>query len=408
MKKQTPCVIIPGFCQSKLNMVNDNGEIIKKIWPADFDTKSAAKTLLPAYIKTVITRKDCGFTDGINSIFRDILSPTSVRSDGEMKNNIIAATQNESLAQCRESIRRFAHKIAPIDEISENIGDENIYLFSYNFFSDPFTVAAELDNFISGITQKTGCKKVNLLPYSLGGPITLAYLDAFSFKNTVEKIFFLVPALNGSPLIADVMSKNVDKKQGYSILEFVFSKSVADTFRKVLFLTPWSTRYALLYKSLDTAIDTVLLNSPMMWALVPRERYDELSSLLLSDGQHDKIIEITKKYHDIQKRAEKILLNEKDKGCEISVCAGCGQRFIEMSLDAQTSTDRIVPLHSAVLGKKVLIGEENGDISPLLPDSTFIIKNLSHVTAATNEKVQHLACQAIKKETVGDIITLSL
>lgn len=406
MNKHTPCVIIPGFCQSKLYMVDDDGNIIKKTWPTAFDTKGAAKVLLPAYFKTVFSRKDKGFTDCVSGIFRDMLSPLSVKSNSEPKNNIVAVCQSEPISKCSEGISRFAHKIAPIDALSEVIGDENIYIFSYNFFSDPFSVASELDNFISTILKKTGSEKINLLPYSLGGPITLAYLNEFGYKNVIEKIFFLVPALNGTSLMADIMSKNVDKKQGYSVLEFVFSKSIADTFRKVLFFTPWSTRYTLLYKGIDAAMDTVLHNSPMMWTLVPRERYEALSTLLISDNEHKALLEKTNLYYEIQKNAENILLAEKNKGCEIFICAGSGQEFIEISLDRKSSTDRIVPLESAALCKSVPPGEETSDISPLLPDTTFIIAGLSHVTAASNEEVQKLACDTLAKRSTQKPLNL--
>ena len=73
MNSQTPCIIIPGFCQSKLNIVDDKGNFVKKVWPAKFDTKRAAKKVLPAFFRTVITRKDSGFTDSVNDIFKKIL-----------------------------------------------------------------------------------------------------------------------------------------------------------------------------------------------------------------------------------------------------------------------------------------------------------------------------------------------
>lgn len=392
MNNKTPCIIIPGFCQSKLNITDEDGNILKKVWPASFDTKSAAKRVLSAFVKTVITRKDRGFTDAINDIFYSTLEPTSRKPDGTPKYHIETVENTASLKNSAESLCRFTHKIAPIDALSEEIGDENIYLFSYDFFSDPFTVAEKLDRFIDFVISDSGSDKVNLLPYSLGGPVTLAYLELFAHKNTVKRMLYLVPAFNGSSLIADVMEKNVDKRQGYSILEFVFSKDVADTFRKVLFFTPWEVRYQLLYKSLDSAIELVLRNSALMWSLVPCERYEALSSLLIGDKEHEKLKEITDKYHTIQERRNDILLSAKENGTDIFICAGYGERFIEMSLDGETSTDRILSLESASLGAYAKLGDERPSLkNALFPENTWVVKGLSHVTAARNKDVQALA-----------------
>ena len=400
MNSQTPCIIIPGFCQSKLNIVDDKGNFVKKVWPAKFDTKRAAKKVLPAFFRTVITRKDSGFTDSVNDIFKKILEPASVLPSGKMKYNVETVRNEASLADLSESTRHFAHKIAPVDGLCEEIGDENIYLFSYNFFSSPFETARELDSFITFVKNDSGSDKVDLLPYSLGGTVALTYLDLFGNKNDTRRIFYLVTALDGSDLIADVLSKNVDKKQGYSILEFIFSKEVADTFRKVLFFTPWEVRYALLYKGLDTAIETVLKNSPFMWSLVPSERYEKLSAMLLSGSEYSELLKITDRYHKIQTRREKILSDAKNSGTDIFICAGYSQRFLKISLDNETSTDRILSLKSSS-GISAKLGETPDIKCALFPETTFLIKNLSHVTAAQNDKVQYLVKNALTCENIS-------
>lgn len=404
IKLSVPCIIIPGFCQSKLVIPSENGNAPKKVWPVGFDMKKAAKKVFPAYLKTVLCRSDKGFTDSVSSIFFDILHPMSNTPDGEKRYNVKALQSTASVGKSSPGACRFAHKIAPVDMLSEVISDDSIYVFSYDFFSQPEKTAEELDSFIEFVKKDSGSDKVDLLPYSLGGPVTLSYFERFTQKDDIRKVLFLVPALNGSSLIADIMEKNVDKKQGYSVLEFIFSKKVSDAFRKVLFLTKWDVRYSLLYKSLDTTIDTVLKNSLLMWSLVPLERYQALSGKLLSGEEHKTLLSGADRYNETRKNAAEILRRAEENGTGIYICAGFGRRLMEISTDGETSSDSVITVDSASLGAKAKIGDNAPDTQcAAFPETTWFVKNLSHVDVTGNINVQRLVKAVFTDEGFTDI-----
>lgn len=384
-KNAVPLIVIPGFCQSKIDLVDEKGNFIKRAWPPKVDIKKAAKAVLPSYIKTVITRKDKGFSKAVGGIFSDVLELIAVNPDGEYKHNVRPVRDMRPMSEFTDSMKGFVRKIAPVRTLSEMIGEENIFLFSYNAFGKPEQTAHELEEFIENVRKTTGSEKVDLLPYSLGGPLSLAYFHMYGDKNEVRRLLYMVPALDGSELISDIMDRKVDRKQGYSLLEFIFSQKVSDLFRKVLAFVPWDVRYKVLYEGLDVTERLVLRNSPFMWSLIPTEKYGEISERLLSDGEHGELRKMTDGFFEVRKNAREILIRQKDRGTGIFICAGYGRRLLDLCLDGSISSDGIIALTSASLGAKAMPLDRTDDtkaISPetgIFPDRTWFIKELNHV-----------------------------
>ena len=112
----------------------------------------------------------------------------------------------------------------------------------------------------------------------MGGALFTAYLDAYGDKNDVAKVMFIEAALDGSVLMRDILAMNVDKYNGYSVLEFATTKGASDAMHRLLSLVPWEVRFGVLYRSLDAAFETALGLSPAFWATVPKEA--AMSSIL--------------------------------------------------------------------------------------------------------------------------------
>ena len=137
MEKQLlPCVVIPGMGHSKLELYDENGRRVRTVWPLRTDLKEAAKRIRGPYLKSVLARRDKGFTDAVSGWFRSVMEPLSTLPDGAMRYDIRPVAREYPLSGFTEGEKRFACRVAPVRELAKAIGEKNIYLFAYNFFTD--------------------------------------------------------------------------------------------------------------------------------------------------------------------------------------------------------------------------------------------------------------------------------
>ena len=198
----TPVIILPGFGQSKAALYDENGQFVRQVWPLKADVGALAKRLVKPYLKTVVCRRDKGFTDTAYKLFAEVFEPLATLPDGRMKHDLRAVSYDLPMDECEEKIRKYVYKLVPVKRLAEKIGGENIFFFAYNAFDDPFDIADSLETFIAYVRNKRQCDKVNLLAFSMGGPVATAYLDKYGERDEISRVLFLCSALSGSVLQA--------------------------------------------------------------------------------------------------------------------------------------------------------------------------------------------------------------
>ncbi len=392
--ERTPVIILPGFGQSKA-ATYENGEFAKQVWPLKFDVKEMAKKIIKPYLKTVVCRKDKGFTDTAYAMYNEAFGPFSYRSDGTLIHDLRAMETKEPLSRMPEKVNGYVHKLVPINELEKKMRADNIYFFAFNAFASPYETAEKLDAFIADVKTETGSEKVSLLAFSMGGAVVTAYFDRFGGKNDIKKVFFLNCALEGSVLQADIMDGHVDRNEGYSLLGFISNSDTVKAFKRALAFTTWDVRYGLLYCSLDAVRDTVFLNSPGMWALMPTEQYETLADKFIADEAHRELRKMTDRFYEAQKNVRTILSSQKEKGVEIHVAAGYGLHIMPLSASQELSTDGILPLPSSSLGAKVEFGGTPDTSDVLFPDTTYLFEGLAHSGGVRDERIQKLVAEKL-------------
>ncbi|MBQ6065422.1 MAG: hypothetical protein IJK89_01245 [Clostridia bacterium] len=417
-----PCIILPGMGQSQLEYHNGDGTA-KTVWPLKLDRKAAAKRIRGPYLKTVLTRKDRGFTDAIHDVFYDVLEPIAVLPDGGMKHDIRPVTRAYPLSGFTEGEKRFTYRLAPVRELAKAVGEENIYLFAYNFFADLYESAEQLDDFIQTVKRQRNADQVCLLPVSMGGALFTAYLDAYGAKNDVAKVMFIEAALDGSVLMRDILAMNVDKYNGYSVLEFATTKGASDAMRKLLSLVPWEVRFGVLYRSLDAAFETALGRSPAFWATTPKEDYPALRDARLADGQCAPLREKIDRVMAAQFRLRELIAQRQAAGAEFYAVSGYGKRIMALSASGNVSTDGVLAAYSTSLGAMTAPRGEKLDPSVLTPqsrlspdgeidastgflkDTTWFFKGQAHNDTAFNDAIQTLVKRCLTDPDFTDVFS---
>lgn len=418
-----PCIILPGMGHSKLELFDADGSKVKTVWPLKTDAKAAMRRIRLPYLKTALTRRDRGFTDAIGDTFRDMLEPLTTLPDGSMRHDIRPVAREYPLSEFTEGEKRFTCRLAPVRELAKAIGEENIYLFAYNFFADLYDSAAQLDRFIQTVKAQKNVSQVRLLPVSMGGAVFTAYLDAYGAQHDAAQVMFIEAALDGSVLMSDLYKMNVDKYNGYSVLEFATSKQVSDAMRKLLSLVPWEVRFGVLYKSLEAASVTVIGNSLAMWATVPKEDYPALRDKYLTGDKYAAFREKLERFMAAQFRIREMLGQQQEAGAELYATSGYGLRIMALSANDAVTTDTVLATYSTSLGAMTAPRGERLDPSVLTPQSrlspdgavdastgflkntTWFFKGQVHNDTAFNDTIQRLVVRCLTDPDFTDVFS---
>ena len=159
----TPCIVLPGIGQSKVELLDKKGEKIKMAWPLDVNGDELLGKLKGPLMKMMLFRKDAGFSDKVASLLAEAADPVAVNPDGTMKNNVRVVTYPR-LSDCTEDEKRYIYKMVPMQKLTAVIGEENLYFFAFNSFGEPYKTARALDAYIQQVKEETGSDRVNLVP----------------------------------------------------------------------------------------------------------------------------------------------------------------------------------------------------------------------------------------------------
>lgn len=416
--RYTPCIILPGIGQSKVEMVDKNGQKIKMAWPLDINGEELFGKLKAPLMKMMLFRKDGGFSDKVASVVKEAIDPIAVNTDGAMKNRIKVVSYPYSLAKCTADERRYIYKMVPLQKLSAVIGEENLYFFAYNSFGQPYETAEELDKFIQQVKEETGSDKVNLVPVSLGGALSTAYFDAYGYKNDVKRVMYFVAALQGSRLIGDIVAKNIDTSSILPIVEIFGSKSAAEKLGGMLGMLPEGVEQNIVAKLLDALLETTIINCPSMWSIIPPEMYPELADRYLSDKKLSVVREKADRYYNAQKNIREMITERMNNGTEFFAICGYNLQLVPISNSKQLCSDTIINTSSCSLGATTAdLGTtlESGDekyMSPdrtvdastgFLKDRTWYFKDQQHDNTAYNDTALEIAKRVLSDDGFTDV-----
>ena len=417
----TPCIILPGIGQSKVELVDKNGAKIKMAWPLDINKEELLGKLKGPLAKMMLFRKDAGFSDKVASLVKEAADPIAVNENGTMKNTLRVVTYPQSLAKCTDSEKRYIYRMVPMQRLSEVIGEENVYFFAFNSFGEPYKMARDLDAFIQQVKAETGSEKVNLVPVSLGGALSTAYFDAYGYKNDVKRVMYFVAALAGTHLAADAMEKNLKTENALSVVGLLASKSIEEKLGSMVGMLPAGVLENTITKVLDVILEQTVINCGMLWATVPPERYEALAIRYLSDKKHAELRAMTDKYYNAQKNLRAIITERQQNGTEFFAVAGYDRQLVPIVASDKLSSDGIINTSSSTLGALTApLGETlpasvtdgNVYVSPdktvdaskgFLPDSTWYFKDQFHDAMAYNDAALEIAKRVLSDDSFKDI-----
>ena len=428
-KEINPLIIVPGIGQSKTVLYDENGKELRKVWPLDFDEKAMIDAIKVPAILSAIFRHDIGFSKRAGKELERQLDVLASLPDGTCKHNIKAVTYGDrSFGECYKDEQDHIRCMLPTKKFTDITGENGFFFFSYHSFGHINNIVEDLENYIQAIKKKTGCEKVNLMPLSLGGTVTTAYLKKYGDRKHVDKVISIVPAFDGSFLIRDIFEGRVDLKNYEDFFRIFLNEEATKSISKLTKLFPQKVIEGFIGSVINVLREVIFKNCSMMWGTIPSEDYERLSQKFISDEEHKVLKAMTDNAYEVRKDFVKFVEEQNKNGVKIYTLCGYNLNMIPIIESKNVSSDMIVHTKSASMGANITaIGktlEENyvqkntvckdsshNHISPdrtidascgALPESTWYFRNMEHESSAANDKVMTL----VRKIMYGEIETV--
>ena len=316
-------------------------------------------------------------------------------------------------------------------------GKENVYFFKYDWRLDAGVNAVYLHETIEKACADHGCEKVDLICCSMGGLVTLTYLNDYG-DSRIDSLVSDASAMGGAVVATELLQKQVFFDEG-AAYRFLVSKLPQVRFLwtflyrtgVVRSLCNFLNRFAQDY--LDEIYDGVLTptfgSMPALWELVQPEVYETAKEIIFGDnaGDYAGLLEKTDRVQrEVVSRRQEILDRAKANGMKFSVVAGYNTPLTPAYPGAVYQGDGTLETSCMSLGAKTsVVGETlpeedlDGDpafISPdgcvnantaLYRDATWFVKDVMHVGCIYNSEYTMLLFRLLEAETQPTIHTWS-
>ena len=435
---QCPLIVLPGINHSPTYLYDENDKPVmdskgeKQIGGTllILNTDDLLKKILPkalfSLLATIATQHNFLLDRVAYEAAATAFSIQKCDDNGNYVNNLKTQRWNYPLSQMTEDEVNWVYRMVPMQRIVDIIGADHTYFYTFNLVGDPMQSAKELDEYIDMVKKQTGHDKVDLLPVSLGGTILTAYLDAYGHKD-INSIVGVVACLNGTDIVADLMARDFNISDEYLHHEYIPTilkesngrGTLGYLINCILHILPQAGFNALLTGAMSGLLDTMVLNCPQMWAMVPSYRYDALASRYLSAKPVLKAK--TDRFQQARLNLKQNVLDAVADGVKVNFISGSGLAFGEemytffsiMSSSGKVNSDGIINLSSTALGTTGTVGgatiakqaHDNPDypgysyLSPdgtidistaVLPDNTWVFLKQYH-EVGNNDVVLNLA-----------------
>ena len=410
---KSPIVILPGINHSPTKLYDENDEPyldsdgnevggtllileLSKLW-------GTLPKLVLSLLGTIMLQHNVGLYDAAYEAASAAFWVQECDDDGNHVQNLKTTRWNHPISEMTEDDKQWLYRMIPLQNIESEYGGDHIYMYTFNLVGDPMLSADELDEYIQMVKEQTGHDKVTLLPVSLGGTILTAYMDAYGHKD-IDQIVNIVACLDGTDVVADMMERKWNLEDEYFYHEFIppilgDDAALGYLINCILHILPRSGVDALLSGAVSGILDTIMINCPQIWAMVPSYRYDALAEMYLNnDPEKAELKKKTDRFQQARLNLKKNILDAVADGVKVNTIAGAnldlGEQdytFFNIVASAdKVNSDGIINLSSTTLGATGAAGDntlgagyKQAYTNPAYPDYSYVSEdNMVDVSTA--------------------------
>ncbi len=433
-----PTIILPGINHSPYFLADENGNAVTdskgNVLSSTLlllNTASLTKEiikLVPSLLLSLVFQRDIGATKGVENLVDELMKYMETTPDGENVYNLVTRKFDVPVSEMSEEDKHFFYTMLPVEPIAEVCGEENLFLYTFDLFGDPMESAKGIDSYIDAVLEKTGAKKVNLASVSLGGTMLTAYSQIGKNLSKVNKVVNMVSLLGGTDIMADFIDRNFNVSDEFFRKEYfplvleslTGDRGLGNLVNVLLHIMPRSLFEGIISAAYGALHDTIIVNNPEFWAMVPADKYEALADKWIKS-------DVLRKKTDAFQNARVNLfenLSKMDKsGTEIYSICGYNLSYTDgdyaffgiVKSSENANGDGIIPVSSTSLGataakaktefsQSYLSSHDSKYISPdkcvdastcLFPNRTWFFSGQHH-EVGRNDVVIRLAAAIIK------------
>ena len=450
-----PSIVIPGIFQSE-TLYYENGEIALN---ADGEPYEA-----PFFLDTTLEIVGAALTDALLPLGKllinqedqeqaaahalaDVLGATLMGksvcdAEGNFVNDIRATKYYDCFADLSEHDQHHILDNVPLQNYIDIAGEENLYFFSYASLGNMIATAEELYDFIKFVKEDSGSDKVNLVPISQGGSVANALMQIYAEKENVSiaddinRIVFVVPALDGSTLIGEIYQNGL-LDDSYEMYNTMFPALMGEDdylsylINIVIRIFPNADLNNILDIAVETLIDDYMRYSTLLWGLCPSDNYPACREMYLLDEGLESILAQTDWFYEAQLNSDANILQAIEDGVQVFDIVDYNVSLYQLvdSWD-DVNADGIIQLDSTSMGAysegvDVLLPEDyvpecnnctdpenhdhtdpNGIVdvcTGLLPETTFYFFNQNHERTGSNNIIMFLASELLTDDNFTSV-----
>lgn len=411
--------------------------------------EATANILLPFILEGIAMDKWDNYYAAVEKEIGDLFEPIRLDCNGNVPEG-----SDSGIGQTAKNKREYnmTHDL----KSSNGLYEERAYYYSYDWRLDPIELADDLHEYIEGVKQATGRKKVLITTKCLGTNVVLAYLNKYG-TDSIKGLGIDAATSNGADFLSGAISgdfgldghgivrllKDVEVFYGFKLspiitatLELLVNTGVMDKMT--------DTARELIYEKVEYGIISALatgtfMTFPCYWALVSVDDFDD--ALVYAFGeegsakrkQYAGLISKISAYNEtIKKNVNNILLSTQEAETEeekVNLCllSKYGSQLVPIVQDSSVLGDMFVSAKNSSFGattstvydtlsdEYIQMRKDEGKgkyISPdkqidastaLFPDYTWFIKGCEHGSYSPNEiKLILTVIDADRQLTVDD------
>ncbi|MBQ7545861.1 MAG: hypothetical protein IJT41_02705 [Clostridia bacterium] len=394
------------------------------------NTLALARAVLELFVLSPLLDRNMISKRVWNTFFEALFNRNIIDKNGDLPPDVEPAARNYPLSAYNEVDKaNFYHSIPCRDQL-DGIGEENVYCYYHSAFSFLERDADGLDAFINDVVLKDRPAEtpVVLVPMSMGATVVSAYLAKYGDKGQVKRVVSIVGAWNGSDLVADLIEHKYSVEAPELLYHTVLPEVIGDPWGHLLccFLYSFSqkTLRSILDTILSSLVETIVLRTPSLLALIPAERYPAIEEKYLSGDEYAYIREQTRAYYEAQRTLPQRMARLQTQGTEFYFISGYGlpfggadesefSYFRFMQSAETTNSDEIISISSTAPGAVYApagqsLGRTGRYISPdgsvdlstsFAPDRTWLFYRQKHQLDYNNTALQLAMDIAVGKVT---------
>lgn len=443
--RDTPVIIIHGMSQNDTYVLDENGNrqtgsdgTYITGWPLELNVGGLIKEALIPLLLSAFFKQDMGLTEAMKKGAYEGLPYIHKDNEGNYDLPVEVPCYEYPMGEMDEELLAYHYKLLPLQGLVDIVGGESVYYFGYDSFGDIIGETEKLHHYIHDVVlPQTGASQVSACFISLGGTIGVNYLETYPEDYELfKKVEFVVPALDGSDIIGDILTGNLSVMYDDTVLyEKLLVNLLGDSYlayiiNMVLRILPsWLLKDALAALA-EGVVEAGVRSTSIIWALCPTDYYEQARAKWLETDEYTLVREKVDYFMNARANFPANLRALQATGCEVFDICCYGIGMFPLCKDWNiTNGDGIVHATSASMGAKFAdVGKTFGDgyeavgtycddpthnhISPdntvdatagLLPCTTWYISNQAHEKLPANDVVLKMAFDIMTDDNMKNV-----